>query len=119
MSPDPDSFEDVMRRWWPYLAGGAGAIVSLAFLDKLTPKGRVVAFFVGLLTAMFLGPALVELMLGKDAIYSNYGAAIIFLVGLSALGSIPILLVRIRKWVGDPLSLLRGLKDEGRPNDPV
>lgn len=68
------------------VAGFAGGIVSLAFLQGLSRKQAVLAVLVGCLTAVYLTPvAVYEMNLGPQ--FEN-GTA--FLLGLSAMNLIPL-----------------------------
>lgn len=93
----------------PYVPGFAGAVLALAFLEKLTPRGRMIAVAVGLGAASFLGPALGDLadLFWPGAIPGNIRGAITFLTGLSAMSALPSLLGWIKRVAGDPLKLLR------------
>lgn len=93
----------------PYVPGFAGAVLALAFLDKLTPRGRLVAVAVGLAAASFLGPALSVLadLFWPGVLPPQVDSAIKFLTGLLAMGCLPSLLGWARKVAGDPLNLLR------------
>lgn len=89
--------------------GFAGAVVSLAFVERLTARGRVLTVLVGLATAAFVAPALSE---GADLIWPGampaaVSGCIMFLTGLCAMGCIPPLLGWAKRKAGDPLSLMK------------
>lgn len=93
----------------PYLPGFAGAVLALAFLEKLTPRGRIVAVAVGLASASFLGPALSALadLFWPGVMPPSVDGAIKFLAGLLGMGCLPPFLGWTRKVAGDPLNLLK------------
>lgn len=93
----------------PYVPGFAGAVLALAFLDKLTSRGRVLAVVVGLASASFLGPALsaVADLFWPGAMPASVDGAIKFLAGLLGMGCLPPFLGWTRKVAGDPLNLLK------------
>jgi hypothetical protein len=90
----------------PYAASVAGAIVSLAFIERLTVRGRCLAFFVGLSTSIFLGPALAYWFFGEEA-PPKLETAVLFITGVCAMGGLPIALKRLETIIGDPWSLLK------------
>lgn len=93
-----------------FAPGFAGAVLSLAFVEDLTRRGRAVAVVVGLVSAMFLAPAVCEIL---DLFWPGEGipgairSAVLFLTGLCAMGCLPKLLGWLQKIAGDPLSLLK------------
>lgn len=93
----------------PYLPGFAGAVLALAFLERLTPRGRVVAVVVGLSAASFLGPALsaVSDLFWPGVMPREVDGAIKFLTGLLGMGCLPPFLAWMRRVAGDPLNLLK------------
>lgn len=93
----------------PYLPGIAGAVLALAFLEKLTPRGRIVAVAVGLAAASFLGPALSAIadLFWPGALPGSVDGGIKFLVGLLGMGCLPPFLGWMRRVAGDPLNLLK------------
>lgn len=93
----------------PYLPGFAGAVLALAFLEKLTARGRIVAVAVGLASASFLGPALSALadLFWPGVMPASVDGAIKFLAGLLGMGCLPPFLGWMRKVAGDPLNLLK------------
>lgn len=108
----PEPFMAGLKIVAPYVPGFAGAVLALAFLERLTLKGRVVAVVVGLAAAAFLGPAfaaLADLFWPGDggALPKEIAAAIQFLTGLLGMGCLPPFLGWTRKVAGDPLNLLK------------
>lgn len=94
----------------PMAPGFAGAVVSLAFLKAATPWQRVVAVGVGLTFAVTVGPALsaaVDTFVWPGAMPVQVDNAIKFLTGLCALGSVPPLMDLVKRFAGDPLSVIR------------
>jgi hypothetical protein len=93
----------------PYVPGFAGAVLALAFLDRLTPRGRILAVIVGLVAASFLGPALSGIadLFWPGNLPVEEDAAIKFLTGLLGMGCLPPFLNWTRRVSGDPLNLLK------------
>jgi len=92
-----------------FAPGFAGAVLSLAFVEALSRRGRVLAVVVGCLSAMFLAPALSEIadLFWPGTLPPAVRAAILFLTGLCAMGCLPQLLRWLQRVAGDPLSLLK------------
>ena len=107
-SPDPHALVG-LKLIGPYVPGFAGAVLALAFLDKLTPRGRMLAVVVGLAAASFLGPALSALadLFWPAKMPAEVDGAIKFLTGLLGMGCLPPFLAWTRKVAGDPLNLLK------------
>lgn len=94
----------------------AGAVVSLAFIGELSQKGRTMAVVVGALTAMFLGPAVIDTVrMLWPAMPGTFGRALMFLMSLSAMGGLPRLLKLMDRFWGDPLGLLERLRPKATP----
>lgn len=94
---------------WALAPGFAGAVLSLAFVEALTVKGRVLAVLVGLLSAIFLAPAIAA---GLDLVWPGplpevVARGVLFLTALCAMGTLPPLLGSLKRVAGDPLSLLK------------
>lgn len=107
-SPDPQTLVG-LKIIVPYVPGFAGAVLALAFLDRLTPRGRVLAVAVGLAAASFLGPALSALadLFWPAVMPAEVDGAIKFLTGLLGMGCLPPFLAWTRRVAGDPLNLLK------------
>lgn len=92
-----------------FAPGFAGAVLSLAFVEQLTIRGRIVAVLVGLASAMFLAPGLVDAvdLIWPGQIPATVARMVQFLVSISAMGVLPPLLGWLKKVAGDPLSLLK------------
>ncbi|RZJ19133.1 MAG: hypothetical protein EON91_02750 [Brevundimonas sp.] len=110
-APTPSgALAELARLAAPWAPGIAGAVLALAFLDGLTPRGRVVALAVGLASAAFIGPMFVEiggLFWPGGALPGRFAGGLYFLTGISAMGFLPPLLGWIKRVAGDPLSLLK------------
>ena len=92
-----------------FLPGFAGSVLSLAFVEALTVRGRVLAVVVGLCAVVWIAPALSA---GLDLVWPGempreVRSAVQFLTGLCAMGCLPPLLGWLRRVAGDPLSLLK------------
>jgi len=94
----------------PLLAAAAGSVISLAFLDKLTPRGRVAALAVGFLTAVYVAPLLTGLAAWKWDLpfLAALRNGIHFLVSVSAMAVLPPLLAWLRDVARDPLKPFGG-----------
>lgn len=92
-----------------FAPGFAGAVLSLAFVEALTVRGRVVAVATGLTAAAFIAPGLVALvdLVWPGDMPKEAAAAISCLTGVSAIGVLPPLLGWLKRVAGDPLSLLK------------
>ena len=92
-----------------FAPGFAGAVLSLAFVENLTVRGRVVAVLVGLAAALFLAPAIAAGLglIWPGALPAEVDRAVLFLTAISAMGVLPPLLGWLRRLAGDPLSLLK------------
>ncbi|MFI9652595.1 hypothetical protein [Guyparkeria halopsychrophila] len=85
------------------IAGAAGAVISLRYIDDLSMFGRVLAVITGTLTAGYLSPAAGQ-WLDVSQPTEN---AIAFVLGLTAMNAIPGLLKLSEKFAADPLSFIR------------
>lgn len=107
--PTEPQFAALLKIAAPYVPGFAGAVLALAFLERLTPRGRIVAVAVGLASAAFLGPALSALadLFWPGSMPREVDGAIKFMAGLLGMGCLPPFLGWTRKVAGDPLNLLK------------
>lgn len=84
------------------VAGFAGGVVSLAFLQGLTRAQAVMAVVVGALSAAYLTPFAVAKLGISDQLQN--GAA--FVIGLCAMNLIPLIKKAVpiffARWVGNP-----------------
>lgn len=99
----------LIAKAWALAPGFAGAVLSLAFVEALTVRGRIVAVAVGLAAALFLAPAIA---VGLDLVWPGtlpaaVDRAVLFLTAISAMGVLPPLLGWLKRVAGDPLSLLK------------
>lgn len=99
----------LVAKAWALAPGVAGAVLSLAFVEALTVRGRILAVAVGLAAAMFLAPALAA---GLDLVWPGdlpdvVARGVLFLTALCAMGTLPPLLGWLKRVAGDPLSLLK------------
>ncbi|MGC1550826.1 MAG: hypothetical protein WA777_20075 [Rhodanobacter sp.] len=84
----------------PTVAGFAGGVVSLAFIQNLTKPQAVMSVVVGLLSANYLNPVAVA----KLSITPDLQGGSAFVIGLCAMSIIPI----IKKAVPSLASLIAG-----------
>lgn len=92
-----------------FTPGFAGAVLSLAFVENLTMRGRALTVSVGVAAAAFLAPALADAadLLWPGDMPRSVRSAIQFLVALCAMGCFPPLLAFLKRLAGDPLSLIK------------
>lgn len=77
----------LLAKYGIIIAGFAGAIASLTFLQGLTRKQAFGAFFVGFMSAIFCTPLAVSFFKLEPGGETQYGVA--FLIGLLAMNIIP------------------------------
>ncbi|MDZ7789742.1 MAG: hypothetical protein U5L08_04460 [Xanthomonadales bacterium] len=92
------------------IAGAAGAVVSLRYIDDLSMFGRVLAVLTGTLTAGYGSPAAGQWL----SISQPTENAIAFVLGLTAMNLIPGLLKLSQLFASDPLSFIRAQHDRRR-----
>lgn len=107
--PGEPAVAAILSKAASFLPGFAGSVLSLAFVEALTLRGRVLAVIVGLCAVVWLSPAIAA---GTDLVWPGamppeVRSAIQFLTGLCAMGCLPQLLAWLRRVAGDPLSLLK------------
>lgn len=100
----------VLSKLAPMTPGVAGAVLSLAFGEKLTVKGKAISVGGGLACALWVAPALVALAAalwpwGKFPL--ELGNAITFLTGLLGMIALAGLAQAVAKYAGDPLKLIK------------
>lgn len=103
---------------WPHVASFSGAVITLAFVERLTIRGKAFAVFFGFWVATLLGPI-------GHAFATHYAPfipvevvapGINFLVALTAMAVVPGALKAIGTVASDPAwvrTLLRTKNDEG------
>lgn len=108
-NPGEPQIAAALKALAPYAPGFAGAVLSLAFVEQLTLRGKAVCVAVGLASAMFAAPALSDLadLVWPGAMPRSVRSGIEFIVALCAMGCLPPLLAWLRKVAGDPFSLLK------------
>lgn len=94
----------------PMTPGVAGAVLSLAFGEKLTVRGKALSVMIGLAAALWIAPAVIAILgavwpWGKFP--SELGNAITFLTGLMGMITLAGLAQAIGKYAGDPLKLIK------------
>lgn len=85
------------------VAGAAGAVISLRYIDDLSTIGRVLAVITGTLTAGYGSPAAGQWL---DLTQPTENA-VAFVLGLTAMNLIPGLLKLSDQFASDPLSFIR------------
>jgi hypothetical protein len=87
---------------WLWVAGAAGAIVSVASIRHVSTGERIAYWAVGALTAGFLGPFVSDLLNANK----SAAGAIHFLLGLGALNIVAGLLTLFRAFRSNPAATL-------------
>lgn len=100
----------VLSKLAPLAPGVAGAVLSMAFGEKLTVRGKGLSVCIGLACALWLAPALMALLSaiwpwGKIPV--EMAQAVTFLTGLFGMVVLAGLAPWLGKVAGDPLSLLK------------
>jgi len=92
-----------------FAPGFAGAVLSLAFVETLTVRGRVIAVATGLVSAAYIAPGLVAIadLFWPGPIDPRAANMIVCLTGVAAIGVLPSFLKWLKSKAGDPLSLLK------------
>lgn len=100
----------VLGKLTPYAPGVAGAVLSLAFGEKLTVRGKALSVVGGLACALWLAPAIVA---GLGAVWpwgklpGEFVSAFAFLTGLFGMIVLAGLAQAAAKYAGDPLKLIK------------
>jgi len=100
----------VLSKLAPLTPGIAGAVLSMAFGEKLNVRGKTISVCIGLACALWLAPALIALLgavwpWGK--IPTEMAQAITFLSGLFGMIVLAGLAPWLGKMAGNPLALLK------------
>ncbi|MDR7231411.1 putative membrane protein [Caulobacter sp. BE264] len=94
----------------PMTPGVAGAVLSLAFGEKLTVRGKTLSVVIGLAAALWIAPAIVAV---SSALWPwgrfpmELGSAVTFLTGLLGMIALAGLAQAVGKYSGDPLKLIK------------
>ena len=84
---------------WLYVGSVSGSLIAMAAARNLTLLGRLQTLIVGTLAGCLAGPAICELWFSQyDPQTSRIPSFICGLVGLTALGLIPIILKRSKDF---------------------
>jgi len=100
----------VLGKLTPYVPGVAGAVLSLAFGEKLTVRGKSMSVLGGLFSALWIAPAIVA---GVGAVWpwgklpGEFVSAFAFLTGLFGMIVLAGLAQAAAKYAGDPLKLIK------------
>lgn len=100
----------VLSKLAPMTPGVAGAVLSLAFGEKLTVRGKAMSVLGGLASALWIAPAVVAVLSalwpwGKFP--AELGNAISFLTGLLGMIALAGFAQAVGKYAGDPLRLIK------------
>lgn len=86
------------------MASAAGALLSLAFIDRLTLRGRAGALAVGFLTAVFVAPMVASGVSHAAPFLAHVEMGIHFLLSISAMAVLPPFLEYLRRSASDPFA---------------
>ncbi|KQV66651.1 hypothetical protein [Caulobacter sp. Root343] len=100
----------VLSKLAPMTPGVAGAVLSLAFGEKLTVRGKTISVVIGLASALWIAPAVIAVLAvlwpwGKFPV--ELGNAITFLTGLLGMIALAGFAQAVGKYAGDPLKLIK------------
>lgn len=93
-----------LKAGWPHVASFIGAVLSLSFVERLTPRGKLVAVAIGFFTALCVGPITYVTVhhfapfLPVEIVAPGFN----FLIALSAMTILPPALRAIATKAGDP-----------------
>lgn len=100
----------ILTKLAPMTPGVAGAVLSLAFGEKLSVRGKTMSVAGGLACALWLAPAIVA---GVGAVWpwgklpGEFASAFAFLTGLFGMIVLAGLAQAAAKYAGDPLKLIK------------
>jgi hypothetical protein len=110
-TPTPgNGFSEAIRHAAPYTPIIAGAVLSMAFGEKLTIRGKILSAIVGLCAAQFIAPFLVDivgLFWPGDGVPVSVVSVIGFACGAFGMIILSGLAQAAAKYSKDPLSLVR------------
>lgn len=100
----------VLKQLAPFMPGVAGAVLSLAFGEKLTLRGKALSVVVGLASAIFIAPAMVAvtgLFWPGGTLPQAIGSSLNFLSGLFGMIAFAGFAQAVARYAKDPLRLVR------------
>lgn len=109
--PPSGALVDFVRFIGPYVPGIAGAVLSMAFGEKLTIRGKLLSATVGMGAALFVAPGLVALAghfwPGGGPLPVQMAALVGFVAGIFGMILLSGLAQALARYSRDPLSLVR------------
>lgn len=93
------------------VAGFWGGVVSLSFVKTLTPKQALLAVLTGVASAAYGTPIVAHYVFNIEPNSATVNA-VAFVIGLTAMNLIPGIVRLSEFWKKDPLSVLRGVRDD-------
>lgn len=110
-TPQPGTgLSELLRHFTPYAPIVAGAVMSMAFGERLTIRGKVLSAVVGLGAAFWIAPALCDvaaLFWPGDALPTSIVAVIGLACGAFGMVILAGLAQALARYAKDPLSLVR------------
>jgi len=109
--PPSGALADLLRLVGPYIPGIAGAVLGMAFGDKLTMRGKVVSLSAGMAAVLWVAPMLVVVAehlwpLSGDLPFQAV-ACICFLTGTFGMVVLSGLAQAAAKYSRDPFGLVK------------
>lgn len=110
-TPTPGGgFAEAIRHLAPYAPVFAGAVLSMAFGERLTIRGKLLSAGVGLATALWVAPFacdLIDLFWPGDGLPTSVVAVVGFAAGAFGMIMLSGLAQALARYSRDPLSLVR------------
>jgi hypothetical protein len=110
-NPPPGLLVEIMRAIGPYVPGIAGAVLSMAFGEKLTIRGKLLSVVAGVASVLWIAPALVavaaHLWPGGGDLPVQMVGFVGFVSGTFGMVLLSGLAQALARYSRDPLSLVR------------
>jgi hypothetical protein len=107
--PDPNAYDLLGVKCASLIAGVAGALTNLYFSPPKTLPQLIAGVGVGVATAIYLTPLLVEYGVFSGAVENG----VAFVAGLTAMNLVPVIIKQSQAIVSDPVAFLRRWKSSG------
>lgn len=111
-TPTPSgALADFVRLIGPYVPGIAGAVLSMAFGEQLTVRGKLLSAAAGVAAAIWIAPAMVAVVAhfwpGQGDLPVQMGGFVGFISGTFGMVLLSGLAQALARYSRDPLSLVR------------
>lgn len=122
----PEPIADLIKALAPYAPGVSGAMLGMMFAERLTVRGKLLAFATGVGCVLWVSPAVALIlehwMQGGEEFPAQIVSLIGFVTGVLGMGVLSGLAQAAAKYSRDPLALVRvewgPFKAGGRSGDP-